>query len=345
MLIIATVSQLIAQDEDLDSLLQHHLRADSILLDELENMLAEDSITIFDLIDSMSGGAYQMSQLSFRLGYTSNITNAGRNFGVEQHGVGAGVSYYHYSGLYADLSGYWNSDISPNYNPTVASIGYMGNLTPSWSFMLGYDHYFYREEDDDFATSYPLTNALNASTYIDVGSFSAGIDYSYLFGSKSAHRLRGNLMYVLRGKKFWFVDRFTFMPGASAMMGDQEIYNLYPTFQYSRREAIGVIAEKVGRRNLLWLYRNNRDAYNALLDEFINDNILWEENIENVFGLMNYSISAPLYLFIGRFSILVYYNLNIPVALPGEELDLNPNSYFGCTLMYDIPFIKKGPVK
>jgi hypothetical protein len=65
-----------------------------------------------------------------------------------------------------------------------------------------------------------------------------------------------------------------------------------------------------------------------------------EEERNNVFGLMNYSFSAPFHFYIDRFSLLLYYNLNVPVALPGESIEVNPNSYFGCTLMYDIPFIK-----
>jgi hypothetical protein len=217
----------------------------------------------------------------------------------------------------------------------------MGTFTPSWSYNASYDHYFYREADDDFAIAYPLTNALNFSTYVDIKSFTAGLDYAYMFGNASAHRIRGNLMYALRGKDLWFIDRLTFMPGISAMLGNQEIYHVYPTFQYSQREAIGIIADKIGRRNLLWLYRNNREVFNALLSEFLNNNIVWEEDIDDAFGLMNWSISAPVYLFMNRFSLLLYYNLNIPVALPGEELDLEVNSYFGCTLMYDIPFLHR----
>jgi hypothetical protein len=330
-----------AQDEVLDSLLQYQLREDSILLDELERMLAEDSITIFDLIDSLSLNEYKLSQLSLRFGYTSNITNAGRNFGIDQHGFGAGVGYYHHTGLFADLSGYWNSDITPHYNPTVSTVGYMGTLTPSWTYNLSYDHYFYRQEDqeENFGISYPLTNALNVSSDLDIRSFTTGVDYAYMFGKANAHRLRGNLMYTFRGVDLWFVERFVFMPGVTAMFGNQEIYNIYPTYMYSRREAIDMIANKIGKRNLIWLYRNNRELFNALLEEFMNNNIMWQEDVDDAFGLMNVSLSAPLYLSIGNFSLLVFYNLNIPIALPGEELNPVTNSYFGCTLMYDIPFI------
>jgi hypothetical protein len=185
-----------------------------------------------------------------------------------------------------------------------------------------------------------LTNAINTSSYYNIKNFSLGADYSFLFGDERAHRIRGNLLYTFTKKNWGFVDRFIFMPGASILYGNQEVYKLYQNYQYSRRESLNILSDKLGRKNLLWIYRNNRPLFDQLVKEFRLSHMTIEEESANVFGLMNYSFSAPFHFYISRFSVLLYYNLNVPVSLPGENIDVSPNSYFGCSLTYDIPFFK-----
>ena len=55
------------------------------------------------------------SQLAVRLSYNSNVLSAGRTLGIENFGLAPGLSYYHKSGLYADVSGYWSKDFDPSY--------------------------------------------------------------------------------------------------------------------------------------------------------------------------------------------------------------------------------------
>ena len=116
------VSSLRAQG-DLDSLLLDEdidfsiLSEDSLLLDEL------DSLSIFALLDSILNSDYRQSQLALRIGFTSDVVNAGRDLGANQQGLTPGVSYYHKSGLFASAIGYWNSQFDPKYNLTVLSAG------------------------------------------------------------------------------------------------------------------------------------------------------------------------------------------------------------------------------
>ena len=94
-----------------------------------------------------------------------------------------------------------------------------------------------------------------------------------------------------------------------------------------------------------YLWRNDREKYRQLEKltfsnheaEFTEYEILTED----VFGLMNYTFSLPLYFYVKNFTFALSYHYNIPVALPGEELSLEPNSYAGVTLIYNIPFTKK----
>ena len=120
LILLGYTSEIVAQEDSYDSLLNYYLTSDSLLLDELELYLAADSTDIFDLIDSLLETDITYSQLSVRLGYTSDISYAGRTFGFNQFGLTGGVSYYHKTGLFGDVSGYWNSNLDPSYNPTIA---------------------------------------------------------------------------------------------------------------------------------------------------------------------------------------------------------------------------------
>ena len=131
-----------SQDDVYDSLLNHYLDADSILLDELELQLASDSIDIMDLLDNLLSKEFRYSQLSIRTGYTSDITYAGRNLGFSQFGFTGGLAYYHKTGLFGDVSGYWNSSLDPAYNPTVTTVGYMGQISSKWTYTTSFDHFF-----------------------------------------------------------------------------------------------------------------------------------------------------------------------------------------------------------
>ncbi len=142
-----------------DSLLSEYLYFDSLLLDELTS----DSASFMQLLDDLMGEKYIKSSFSTRIGYSGQITNAGRTIGINQYGFNAGVSYYHKSGFFADVSGYWNSDRVPNYNTTIIDVGYMGNFAPNWSYWASYSHYFYTKTEGD-AINFPFTDAINAST-------------------------------------------------------------------------------------------------------------------------------------------------------------------------------------
>ena len=335
-------------DGEYDSLLSYYLKKDSILLDELEKQLADDSLSIFDLIDSLINTDYRFSQLTIRTGYTSDITYAGRNFGVSQYGFNAGLAYYHKTGLFADVSGYWNSDLNPSYNPTITTIGYMGNLTGNWLFTLSYEYYFYNTPEDDL-TWYPLTNSLNATSYYELWNFTLSADYSFLFGEQTAHRARLGLFYTFAKNNWGIIDRFVVMPTVTMLMGNADIYQVTPVYPEmnleTRLEIRQIMFREYGEMFIRYLWRNARDKYLKLekltFTQYQDELTDYIVTSDNVFGIMNYSFSIPIYFYINNFTFALSYHYNIPVALPGENLDLEPNSYVGVTLLYNIPFRKK----
>ncbi len=342
--------RLLAQADNYDSLLHSYLTEDSLLLSELERQLGTDSMDIFDLMDNLMNAPITGSQLSIRTGYTSDISYAGRTFGFNQYGFNAGIAYYHRSGLYADLSGFWNSDISPSYNPTVTSLGYMGYLSKKWTYTISYDHFFYNyDKSEDDIYFFPLTNSLNAATYLDFGKFSATGDYSFLFGDEQAHRIRLGLMYTFTMKNLGFIDRLVIIPGGSVFLGNANVYSIMPVYpEYNletRYEVRQIMHREYGESFVRQLWRNDRDKYLKLekytYEKFQDELTDYVIESENAFGIMNYSLSAPVYFYIDNVTVALSYYYNIPVALPGENLELEPNSYIGISLMYAIPFQKK----
>lgn len=308
-----------------DSLMADYELLDSLLLAEIES----DSSSLLAILEDIINEEYLKSQLAVRFGYTSDITNAGRNFGIQQYGLNAGLAYYHKSGFFADLAGFYNSDLDPKYNSTIAGIGYMGMITEKWNYYLSYDHFFYNQKtsaDTVFAGTYPLTNSLNASTnYYLVKGLGLGVDYSFLFGDETAHRIRLNLGYAFATKKLGFIDRINFNPNLSMLAGNANITTLIFSKEIAmdnRRDLI----RQIGFRRYMYLLRNDPERLKLLLSE---------EQTDNVFGIMNYAVFVPVSFNIRKSTLLLNYTLNFPVALPGEEnLDTAPNSFFSATFIY-----------
>lgn len=298
-----------------DSLLLEYLYFDSLLLDELTS----DSASFFQLLDNLVGGNYLKSKFSARIGYSGQITNAGRTIGIEQYGFNAGMSYYHKSGIFGDVSGYWNSDQIPSYNTTIIDVGYMGNITAHWGYWASYNHYFFADSEND-SLVYPFTDALNASTNYRIKDLNFGLDYSFTFGEETAHRLRLNTSYYLSKNNLWIFDRVSFSPNISILWGNSNVVSWQ--INYARAKEM---VKRIGIRKFRYLQNNYPDELQNSLSYQV-------EN--NVFGLMNYSLFVPVTLTKNKFSLMINYTLNLPVALPGEELDTSFNNYVSSTLMF-----------
>lgn len=331
--------------------------------------LEMDSLSIFNLIDSLFAlEVSQSGELNIRLGFTNSVTSAGRDYDLNQKGISSGISYYHRSGVYTDLSGYWNSGVSPNYNPTVFSIGYLGTINPKWIYSFDYEKWFFNPKD---SSENPLTHSIGTSLTYDFKIGYVSADYSFLFGAETAHRFIGNLVGTINLGKWWVFKRINLYPGVSILYGNSDVTRLRITqnqlseetkrrFQLlvefseltdqeryfllsSVRKAYesGKITEQ--RRNeLQFLIRNSANLTDADVNELkslINDGFessVYENG--NAFGLLNYAISIPLSLSTNRFNILLSYTYSIPISLPGEVFEIDPIGYFGASISYRIQF-------
>ncbi|MBK8292477.1 MAG: hypothetical protein IPK96_17600 [Flammeovirgaceae bacterium] len=277
---------------------------------ELDSLIANDSLQFFSFMDSLINLSVPTlrSQMFVRLGYNSNVVSASRTLGFNQFGLAPGLSYYHKTGLYADLTGYWSDEYDPSYYLTVATLGYMNSPTRWWSFMTEYSRYIYTNTSEDQYIAY--NNNLGVSNFFDVKLLTFRLDYQFYFGDKQAHRINPSLIINLEKTKWGKIDRLSFYPTCSVLFGSEQITETIPYAQ----TYIGI------------LFRLRRGLP------------LYYEQTTTEFGVLNYSFVAPLLLLLRTGLFIASYTFNIPKALPGETLSLTDSGYLSASISRRIKF-------
>ena len=278
---------------------------------ELELTIEDlDTLSLFQLIDSLlEMESIRSSQFSLHIGYISEVSNAGRTLDIKQYGFNPGISYFHKSGAYADVTGFWNSDLDPHYDLTLVSVGYIGFLSPKLSYSLSYDHSFFTDNEIDL--DFPdwvvdmllppvLNNSFSGGLVLDFGPIETAVDYSWLFNEESAHRARWRINGDLKKYGWLGMDKISLRPAFETLFGNADVISV--TFS---REA------------------------------FIQKRFPYLIASDNEFGLMNYRFRMPLAVAKAPFQLIVEYNYNIPVALPGEDFEYPNNSFFSIDLYYN----------
>jgi hypothetical protein len=274
---------------------------------------AEDSLSIFSLIDSLlSLEKSTASQLAVRIGYNSNVISAGRTLGIENFGLAPSLSYFHRSGLFADVTAFYSQDFQPKYYLTVASAGYMKDVSRHFSVMANYDRYFYNIEN----VYIPYSNTISITPMFDWKMINLSASYSFYFGDQHAHRLMPAVGFTLEKTNFWKIDRLAIMPAVYMLYGNEVVITLEYVSPETLREAI---------RNL----RDYGTIYRAEIKE------------RNIYGVMNYALSVPATINFDRWSLSLSYTYNIPRALPGEPDDLSESTFISGSLMYLIPLQRR----
>jgi hypothetical protein len=317
---------------------------------ELDSLFADETVPddLFALVDSLLASEDQkVSALNLRLGYVSTIVSAGRTFGVEQYGATPGVNYFHHSGLFAGATGYWSNEYSPGYYLTNLSFGYSKTFFRKVIATVNHDFYLYNDTLDEHSFDKSLQGGLMYQfNYAD-----ASVDYALLYGNDNAHRITATANARLKIRTRGFLDAVIFMPGASVQWGNAsvfyvrqprtavtDLYQIVKENDYPRLGRLGYVKltyllenERVGAINYFLTQRDyTADEIVALMDEYYDGQV----DESDAFGLMNYSISMPVVMRSGRWSLLMNYTYNVPQALPGETYKYEPSGYFSSSLSY-----------
>ena len=246
--------------------------------------------------------------MAIRVAYNSNIASTGRTIGIDKFGLSAGASYFHKSGLYADVSGYWSTEYDPDYYLTIASAGYMISPVERWSMLAEYSRFIYTDTGPDVVI--PYTNNIGVSNFFNFKPLVLRLDYFFYFGEKNAHRIMPGLGLNFEKRNWRGIDRILFYPCTNILFGTEVITEYFP-FSTTR---LGV----------LYRVRNGLPLY------YTKD--------KTAFGDMNYSFSTPLSITLNNWNFLVSYTYNIPKALPGEELSLTNGGFLSATVTRYIGF-------
>ncbi len=295
-----------AQEHQTDSL---HLKLKQVYseIDSLFN--ATDSTSALDLIDRFltEKEPSDTSRLQVRLSYNSNISALNQTLGIKQYGLFPGISYYHKSGLYTDVSAYWSNQFAPPVYLTTFSAGYLNAFSKKYLFNLEYTYFLYAENDKSPAS---YTNSISLSNQFDVKPFQFKLDYYYYFGNQSAHRILPNVGLILEKKNWGNIIRFSFTPSLGILFGTESTQEYVPLILTPQQ----------------------------LQDKLKTGGSLYSTITTTVFGLMNYSLNLPFSLRTKHWVYQISYTYNVPKSLPNEELSLTNTGYLSASIARYIKF-------
>ncbi len=293
--------------------------------EELDSLIRDDSMAFFGLLESIINP--KNHELSPRIAYSSNVTTTGRDFGINQTGYSAGLSYAHTSGLFADIYGNWFTDQDPKFASTIMTVGYIGIINNKWSYMASYDHVFFNTNSEIITedsllldpSDNPFNNSLNFSIDYDIFNFlNAGVNYTFQFGEETANSIFLNIGGDLKSTKLNPFRKVSFSPTFTVLFGDESViqYNFPNDVRLVQRfnTLFQRVSERRGQRFALRNVDKIRELVLAL-------SIREEE--ENRFGLLNYSFSFPLTFYIEDFTLTAIYTYNIPQDLQNSDMTFN----------------------
>lgn len=260
------------------------------------------------------------SEFNIGFNYQSRTLFAGRDLGVKQWNSVFNATYYHWSGLYADFSGFMYSKSDPKFQMTSLSVGYLGDLTDELSIMADVGRMIETKPDPDFPNLLPYW--ASASLNYSFGKLSTMADYTLMFGGEKASRFRVGASYYQSYKNVGFIDRISITPRLTTIYGNQDITysqywtggTLYTTDGITStplRNPFGQLLTKLGKR---------QQALNGT---------------KSYFGLMAVDIACGVSVTEHNFRVSLTPHLVKPVRLyPGEDINTNWQFYYGLSCAY-----------
>jgi hypothetical protein len=291
---------------------------DSLLIDdpmitEFDSLFnSSDSTSIFQLLDSLMivPVLEEKSQVAFRVGYNSNVVATSRTLGFNQFGLAPGVSIYHKSGAYADATGYWSNEYDPDYYLTALSGGYIKTVGKRWSFLTEYLRYLYSDQGTD--TYIPYKNNIGMSNFVELKPINLRLDYYFYFGQEYAHRIMPGVSLNLEKKNWHGIKRILFFPSVNVLFGSAKITTYTSEVRAYTTRPLEITYRRSQNLPLFYVY--------------------YQESSHNEFGVMNYSLSAPLSVAYKNWTFLANYTYNFPKALEGEDLVLSNSGYLSVSV-------------
>ena len=128
-------------------------------LEDIDGLI--DELFFYDqqFLDELIEGGLTYNFLYTSVSYNTNTFFSGRDSGTDQFNIIPQVSYYHSSGFNASISGIYYQNFAPAWDFTSVSVGYFNTIgkQKNFNYNLGYTHFFYSDDFDDFTNSIDLS--------------------------------------------------------------------------------------------------------------------------------------------------------------------------------------------
>ena len=128
-------------------------------LDDIDGLI--DELFFYDqqFLDELIEGGLTYNFLYTSVSYNTNTFFSGRDSGTDKLNIIPQVSYYHTSGFNASISGIYYQNFAPAWDFTSVSVGYFNTIgkQKNFNYNLGYTHFFYSDDFDDFTNSIDLS--------------------------------------------------------------------------------------------------------------------------------------------------------------------------------------------
>jgi hypothetical protein len=197
------VQESVAQDDELDSLLNE------VLFEDRE---------LFSLLH----GKEKIQFIYARTNFENKSFFAGRDIGINQSNTTAQVYYFHSIGIYAGIAGVSYSRFDPKIYTTLLSAGYSGKLTKSedYRFRASFDKYFFRQ-NDSLQNNY--SNSINLGATIDKEIAGSRFDFSILTGKETGFQFSWDFYGDIKIADPGTSGSIKFEPEFSLYFGSEEV--------------------------------------------------------------------------------------------------------------------------
>ena len=187
-------------------------------LDDIDGLIDELFFNDQQFLDELIEGGLTYNFLYTSVSYNTNTFFSGRDSGTDQFNIIPQVSYYHSSGFNASISGIYYQNFAPAWDFTSVSVGYFNTIgkQKNFNYNLGYTHFFYSDDFDDFTNSIDLSVGIR-NTKRTLGTTLAA---SYLFGTDTSLQLVSNSFLNINLKRTSNLA-LRFRPNISFIIADQ----------------------------------------------------------------------------------------------------------------------------
>jgi hypothetical protein len=223
----------------------------------------------------------------------------GQDLGINQFNISNQLLYSGPKGLNIIVSGLLYSGFQPQYNTTIATIGYNNSLRKLKDLRLraSYSRFFFASNDSipesDFNSSFNL-----GATY-QRKFIGTSVDISLLTGNQPSVQAAWDVFADFTLARFGLFSKLRFNPEASLYFGNEIVI----TSQYisTRKHTVEVSSEN------------------------------------NSFGLLNTMLRVPLSFTYRNFDLTAGYNFNFPRS-PGTDIKPVNTSFFNISVGYIFNF-------